>query len=646
MDRELGLRIFSEEAVELLAEMEGALLQIEASPASARDAVAALFRAVHTIKGSAGMVGLEDVEGFAHRVEEVLEGVRGGEAELAPGLLELMLRSHDVIASYVKGAVDVEAREAVLSGLSDYAGPEGPGQASEKEGQGPSSPRPVPEGGGSVYHISLRFDRDVLRKGLDPLSFISYLSRLGEIVSMTPLFDSMPGPEDMDPESCYLGMELDLKSGCSTADIEEVFEFIRDDCSLRIVPPGSPAVTEAADPSAPADVQTVRLDTRKLDLLVEAVGELVISGSAVLGQAERVKDEAMLSAASILQKIVEVVRDGAMGLRMVPLSETFGRYYRVVRDIAQEGGKDIRLEIKGGDTELDRKMVESIRDPLTHLVRNAAGHGIEGARERLAAGKPRQGLIRLRAFHEAGEVVIEVSDDGRGVEMDRAHEYALKEGLIATGSELTPEALSDVLMSPGFSTANEITTVSGRGVGLDVVRIDIEKQRGKVFISSEKGYGTTVRLSLPLTLAIMDGFLVTASGRSFVVHMDSVLECLELPEGHSSGNVRRTREHIEVRGSALPYIRVRDVLEIEGSPPGLEHVLIVRHGGNMVGLVVDELIGEVQTVIKPLGRFYGKIKGVSGATIQGDGSLALILDVPGLVALALAGGSGGRNGPV
>jgi two-component system chemotaxis sensor kinase CheA len=317
---------------------------------------------------------------------------------------------------------------------------------------------------------------------------------------------------------------------------------------------------------------------------------------------------------------------------MVPIGETFNRFNRVLRDISRESGKEIELAISGAETELDKTVIEKISDPLMHLVRNAADHGLERPDERLAAGKPERGTVRLNAFNDAGAIVIEVADDGRGLNRAKILKKAVDAGLAAEGQELSDREVFKLIFEPGLSTAEEVTKLSGRGVGMDVVRRNIEALRGDIDIESTAGAGTTMRIRLPLTLAIIDGFMVGVASAPYVIPLDLVVECVELPASASASR----RSYINLRGEVLPYIRLREFFGSLGSWSGVENVVVVQHGGQKVGLVVDELFGEVQTVIKSLGRVYKNVKGLAGATIMGDGRVALILDVPSLVQSAAA----------
>jgi len=339
---------------------------------------------------------------------------------------------------------------------------------------------------------------------------------------------------------------------------------------------------------------------------------------------------ALQETAANLLRLVEDVRDAALRLRMTPIGEVFNRFPRVVRDLARELGKDIELVIRGAEAELDKSMVEKIGDPLMHLVRNALDHGIESPERRAAAGKPARGRVELRAFHESGSIVIEVADDGGGLDARRILAKAVERGLVAADAVLSEAEIHRLVLAPGFSTAAELTSLSGRGVGMDVVKSSVDALRGTLDIHSAPGCGTTMRLCLPLTLAIIDGFQVGVAGATFILPLDAVVECIELPADAGAAG------YLDLRGQVLPFLRLRALFALEGAPPPRQNVVVVRFGGRQAGIAVDHLLGECQAVIKPLGPLFERVAGIAGSTILGSGEVALILDVPQLVQRAIA----------
>jgi len=709
MNLDAALQTFIAESRELLQNMEQALLRIEQTPDDT-DTLNAIFRAAHTIKGSAGLFGLDDIVAFTHVAESVLDRVRSGQQAVDGELVAVLLASADHMTELVDSVANESALapdvrqtgQSLMDRLRVYLGEVGTPPAIAAKLPAQYQMPHTAEGGGQVetdlWHISLRFGPDVLRNGMDPLSFIRYLGTLGDIHHIVTVFDGMPAAAAMDPESCYLGFEISFKSSADKTAIESVFDFVSDDCQIRILPPRSKITeyllfiadmpgeelrlgemlvrcgtltaselqtglamqhAEGTEPPRPigqvlADAQLapspviaaalekqrqvkesrsneahlIRVDADKLDQLINLVGELIIAGAGTTLIAQRTGASDLLEATATLSRLVEQVRDSALTLRMVQIGATFNRFQRVVRDVSKELGKDIDLVISGAETELDKTVVERIGDQLTHLVRNSMDHGIESAEVRLARGKPAKGTLKLNAYHDAGSIVIEVSDDGGGLNKERILQKATERGLVSEGATLSDQEIYNLIFEPGFSTAEVISNLSGRGVGMDVVRRNIEALRGTVDLDSSPGLGSTVRIRLPLTLAIIDGFLVGVGNAVYVIPLDMVVECIELSAADRDASDRR---YLNLRGEVLPYRRLREHFEVPGPLPRRENIVVVRYGQLKVGLVVDKLMGEFQTVIKPLGKVFSQIKGVGGFTILGSGEVALILDVPGLM---------------
>lgn len=701
-----AMQTFIIECRELLESMEAALLSAEEAPAS-EEAINAIFRAAHTIKGSAGLFGLDHIVSFVHVAESVLDKVRNNEIPLDPPLVALMLQVCDhigLLVSYLEQLKEpdndlLEGSAILQAGLSIYLSDTPPPSASTLpiEHEAPYES----EGGTPVetdnWHISLRFNQDVLRNGMDPLSFIRYLGTLGKIVSIVTLTDTLPPLDAMDPETCYLGFEISFSSTAEKSDIESVFDFVREGSQIHILPPRSkiseyieliqsmpaddmrlgellikcgtltrqeledglanqrkveapdepkpigevlieqnvvqPVVVAAAldkqkavKDSKSAEASLIRVDANKLDQLINMVGELIIAnaGASLIAQKQGLPE--LLEATSTISRLVETVRDSALSLRMVQIAATFNKFKRVVRDVSAELGKEIRLEISGEETELDKTVVEKIADPLTHLVRNSMDHGIEPADVRLSRGKPSYGTLKLNAYHDSGNIIIEVSDDGGGLNKQRIFNKAVEKGLIKPDQVLSDNEIYNLIFEPGFSTADAVSNLSGRGVGMDVVRRNIQELRGAIEIASQEGSGTTMTIRLPLTLAIIDGFLVQTASNVYVVPLDMVVECIELNERESGDAL--SHDFINLRGEVLPYINLKDHFELTGAPVKRQNIVVVQNGNQKAGLVVDTLIGEFQTVIKPLGRVFSNIRGIGGFTILGTGEVALILDIP------------------
>ncbi|WP_417582156.1 chemotaxis protein CheW [Nitrincola sp.] len=723
MNMDEVLQTFIAESRELLQQMEDALLQLEQCDDDP-EIINAIFRAAHTIKGSAGLFGLDHLVAFTHVAESVLDRVRDGELSIHDDLSALMLQVCDHVGVLIELiAADESMDDAtekngtrLVEQLQGYLGSATAQDTEETDKRHISLHASRGDDADALmrfvddtaetdnWHISLRFGADVLRNGMDPASFIRYLGTFGRIVRIVTLLDRLPDADEMDPESNYLGFEIAFNSDTDKAEIEGVFDFVRDDCEIRILPPHSkiieyqglirdlpeeemrlgeilircgtltqveldsvlatqsklegpatrpigevlveehlvrPAVIEAAlekqkqvKESRGGDAGLIRVDAAKLDQLINLIGELIIAGAGASLIAEKAGMAELNEANETMTRLVEEVRDSALTLRMVQIGGTFNRFQRVVRDVSKELGKDIYLEISGGETELDKTVVERIGDPLTHLVRNSMDHGIESAEVRQANGKSPQGKVRLNAYHDAGSIVIEVSDDGAGLDRDRIYTKAVDKGLIAADAVLSDKEIYNLIFEPGFSTADQVSNLSGRGVGMDVVRRNIQALRGTVDLDSEPGKGSMVRIRLPLTLAIIDGFLIGVGDASYVVPLDMVVECIELDQAQQD---TRSGHYINLRGEVLPYVRLRDQFDIQGEPSRRENIVVVNYAGHKAGLVVDRLMGEFQTVIKPLGKVFSVVRGIGGFTILGSGEVALILDVAGLIRQVTSG---------
>ncbi|MBS1191447.1 MAG: cheA1 [Rhodocyclaceae bacterium] len=703
--------VFIQEGREQLTAMESGLLRLEQEPGDA-DNINCIFRAAHTIKGSSGVIECHFIESFMHKVENVLDRLRNGEISVSAELTGLLLRCCDHLGRLMEvleaqaaepGPDIAAAGEALLAELAAYLAPPATSAAGEPAEPDPETEVPDDAVLADSWHISLRFGPTVLRNGMDPLAFLYYLATQGNILAIETIPDAMPTAADMDPEACYLGFEVRFQSRGTKADIERVFDFVRDDCQLRILPPHSKlaeylkligelpedsmrlgeilvrcgALTQAeldrglnaqqSAPPAPEDgeaapagprlgeilveqkavsrevveaaavkqaqinekkaveARLIRVQADKLDQLIDLVGELVIAGASANLLAQRSGQTELVESTSILSRLVENIRDSALQLRMVQIGETFNRFNRVVRDVSKELDKEIDLFISGAETELDKSVVEKIGDPLMHLVRNCMDHGIEPARLRAERGKPARGRVELNAYHDSGSIVIEVKDDGGGLPRDKILKKAVERGLVQPTQALSDTEIINLIWEPGFSTADQVTNLSGRGVGLDVVRRNILSLRGNVDVASREGEGTAFTIRLPLTLAIIDGFLVGVGKSAYVIPLDMVNECMELEDD------ARDRDFVNLRGEVLPFVRLRHVFEIDGAAPARENVVVVQYAGHKAGIVVDQLMGEFQTVIKPLSTIFRHLHGIGGSTILGSGEVALILDVQALL---------------
>lgn len=713
-----------QEARELLVAMEAALLQIE-SDGPSKDAINAIFRAAHTIKGSAGLFSFDSIVSFTHLLEHVLDKVRNGILKLDDAMMSLLLNCGDYMSELVDAIEqskedqepNQDSRTQLEAELNSHLAQVAASDADITEdatgltavvaavtaaAQAADVAKAADRVANPYWHLSLRFNPEVLRDGLDPLSFLHYLSSMGRTVYAHVIDHALPAADDMDPELCYLGFEIGFDGKLERTAIENVFEFVREDSIITILSPHcalddyrawlasmpqgeqlaamllqSGALSDAewqllgasvapdddvalagvsaaaatarksgsfelaphaqgnnrtdlrprgGDDKRGSEQKFIKIEVSKLDQLIDLVGELVIAGAGASLVAKRKKDQRFEEATQLISGLVEQIRDAALTLRMVQIKEVFQRFPRVVRDISREMGKEIELIVTGADTELDKSMVEKISDPLMHIVRNAVDHGIESAEIRRALGKPETGVLRLNATHESGSVVIEVFDDGRGLDKDRILRKALQQGLISADANLSEKEIFLLIFEPGFSTAEKVTSWSGRGVGMDVVKRNIDSLHGEVDIFSNPGNGTMVRIRLPLTLAIIAGFQVVVGGAVFVIPLDLVVECINLATHQVHDNV------VTLRGEPLPFIPLRELFDLPYRDTPRKSLVIVQYGQMRAGLLVDNLLGECQAVIKPLGKLFSKVKGLSGSTILGDGRVALILDVPHLIA--------------
>lgn len=646
MDLSKARDTFLQEAHELLQQFESLLLQAESSSLE-EDELNALFRTAHTIKGSAGLFGFDAIVAFTHTVENVLDSLRNRTLVLDRDLAELLFLCRDRMLVLVNGleanpdaqqhlsVTELDLQDRLQAYLAD------------------SAPISVEQHTGDNVHpsmqkwwVKVKFGNNVMRDGVDPIACLRYLATLGHFSEMTTNFNEMPELALLDPENCHVGFEFAFASDAPLSEIESTFDFAREGSDISIVPylqrvgVQSPSAAvkmadlqgknkENVERKPPGEGRFLKVEASKLDHLINLVGELVIAGASANLLATSRNDAAMQEVVSVISTLVEQIRDGALTMRMVPIGEIFQRFPRVVRDVSKELGKDIELQISGEETELDKSMVEKLTDPLMHILRNALDHGIESAEQRSLAGKSPQGCISLTAYHESGSIVIEVEDDGGGISRQKVLSKAIERGLVDADAHLTDEQVYQLLFEPGFSTAEKVTNLSGRGVGMDVVKKNLEMLRGEIEVESADGEGTVMRLRLPLTLAIIDGFLVEIGTAHFVIPLDMVQECIELQENdYSHGNF------MELRGEVLPYIDMR-TLYCENSPrPQWCYVVVVQYGNRRAGLVVDQLHGELQVVIKPLGKLFRSVRGLGGSAILGSGEVALILDVPQLVQLA------------
>jgi two-component system chemotaxis sensor kinase CheA len=635
-------QLFLQEAQDLLDQLEHTLLDLADQPANT-ELIDAAFRALHTIKGSGAMFGFEAVAAFTHHVETAFDRVRQG--KLAPGesLITLALSARDHIRRMIEqpGPDDDALAAPILAGLRALM---------PDESTPPPLPRAAPEGAAERgWRIRMRLPPDAMQLGTNPLLLLDELRALG-CAHVTAHAEAIPRLEQFDPDQCYVYWTVELTTSRPRAEIDDVFLFVIDDMQLQIEPmeprqaapnadssPGAAApepvasVAIAAAPPVRAEhaarrsVDSVRVPAERLDDLMDRVGELVIAQSRLSQVAAASNDLHVKSISEDIERLALELRDSTMGVRTVPIGSLFGRFRRLVHDLSAQLGKEIALVTIGEETELDKTVVEKLNDPLIHLLRNSIDHGLETPAGRREAGKPSCGHITLTARHAGAEVLLSIADDGRGLDRDRIRARAEQNGLVQPGAILRDSELFAIIFQPGFSTAREVSILSGRGVGMDVVKQAIEALRGKIEVTSLPGTGTELTLRLPLTLAIIDGLLVRVGQGRYVIPLSSVEECVELSAEQDARS--RGTNFLNIRGDLVPFLRLRDLFLTAAPRDRFQKIVVVTALKRRVGLVVDQVIGNHQTVIKSLSVLHESARMFSGATILGDGAVALILDI-------------------
>ncbi len=680
-------QLYLEEAYELLADLENSLIELEQRPDD-RGLIDRIFRAMHTIKGSGAMFGFDAVASFTHTIETVYDCIREDSLKVDGDLVSLTLSACDQIkdllaASQDQATVDESELARITAAfqklISKNNGPDSP----KKTGVSDPGRNDTDHDREVTYRIRFIPHLNLFENGTNPILLLNELRGFGQSRIIAHL-DKLPDLREMDPEACYVSWDIILTTAAPLNDIRDVFIFVEDlsDITIDVIDLGdcededylrigeilfdrgdisltelegmlgkqkrigeifidSGVVQQSEVTSALVEQEhvrsirknrgmgegtsSIRVASDKLDSLVNLVGELV-TVQARLTQFSATQNSPDLTAiAEEVERLSAELRDNTMGIRMLPIGTTFAKFKRLVRDLSTQLGKEVAFTTEGAETELDKTVIEKLSDPLVHLIRNSLDHGIEPPEVRRAADKPSEGTIHLSAVHSGAQVLVSIRDDGAGLDSDAIRAKALERGLISRDACLSEKELFDLILTPGFSTAKNVTSVSGRGVGMDVVTSSIESFGGSVEISSQKGSGTTITLKLPLTLAIIDGLLVTIGGDYFVIPLGSVVECVEL----SARDKRNAhgRHIVKVREEIVPYIPLREVFAITAAHPPIEQIVITESGDHRVGFVVDKVIGSHQTVIKNMGKVLKNIEGVSGATIMGDGTVALILDI-------------------
>jgi two-component system, chemotaxis family, sensor kinase CheA len=647
---------FREEANDILADLESALLELNENRGDL-ELVARVFRAMHTLKGSGAMVGFEQLAAFTHELETAFDEVRNGRVAITDELIDLTLAALDQIKAILEEgfggpAADSAASAEILLQARQLTGmPE-----SHEESAKPAQDSALSESTDAAmctWKINFAPGAGFLFDGTNPLLLLRELRQMGSLEIIASMA-AIPPLVELDPERCYVSWEMLLTTSASQDEIRDVFIFVEGNCELSIEAVAPPVLTEATCPAdvtakaleekraapggrrtydKPDNTTSLRVPAAKLDQFVDLVGELVTVQARLSEIAARHEDPEISAVSEEVERLTSALRENSMNIRMMPIRGTFEKFRRLVHDLARDLGKDVELTIEGADTELDKTVIDQLSDPLMHLIRNSMDHGIESAEARAAAGKRPTATIHLSARHAGASVLIGVSDDGGGIKADAVRNRAIEKGLVSATDHLTESQIFSLIFQPGFSTAKQITDVSGRGVGMDVVRQNVESLRGSIDVASKPGEGTSVTLRLPLTLAIIDGLLVSIGDAFFVLPLANTLECIEL----TSEDVKKANgKHVVlVREEAIPYIRLREHFDIRSQRPEIEQVMVVETSEGRYGFVVDQVLGDYQTVIKNLGRVYKHVQMVSGATILGDGTVALIVDPDRLVQDAL-----------
>jgi two-component system chemotaxis sensor kinase CheA len=698
---------FFQECEEQLAELETGLIAMENGTAEA-ETVNAVFRAVHSMKGGAGIFALDSLVRFAHVFETALDKVRSGTLAATPAVLGVFLRAADVLADLVRAArentsVD-ESRTAVMVAEFDQINHAGEGPAQSAPAPAPAAtgglfaPEPYEEDEGSAWEISFAPRPELYAKANETAIILRELRRLGPIDVRLDT-SRLPELSELDPEGAYLTWHIKLHSDCDEAAIHHVFEFVEDDCVLLITPPepkgftpgtvitgdngfkfeffppSEPEEDEAppAPPPTPVAVQevhppapksqavevmaakaeaaaavsaTIRVDLDRVDRMIDLVGELVIN-EAMLSQ--RVLEAGIARASGVamaleeLEHLTREIQDSVMAIRAQPVRSVFQRMPRLVREVAAQTGKQVRLVTEGEGTEVDKTVIERIADPLTHMIRNAIDHGLESTERRIEAGKPAEGTVKLIALHRSGRIVLEVSDDGGGINRARVKQKAIENGVIAPDAQLTDDEIDNLIFLPGFSTAAKVSDISGRGVGMDVVRQSVAALGGRISIASRPGLGSTFTLSLPLTLAVLDGMVVSARGHTLIIPLSAIVETLK-PRAQDVFPLDREINVLALRGGYVPMVDVAASLGYSEQfiePEQSVALLVEGEGGVRAVLLVDAIHGQRQVVIKSLEANYRAVPGIGAATVMGDGRVALILDIDAVVRNARSD-AGGR----
>ncbi len=680
--------VFFEESFEGLDAMENGLLNLDEGAADV-DAINTIFRAAHSIKGGAGTFGFMAVSEFTHVMETLLDEMRNGQREVTSASTNLLLEAVDVLREMLTAVQQkTETDDARIADVNGQLEAMLAGEESQTDANGieiadvPTTQENNTQPKISGWKINFHPHKHLFQTGNDPVRMLRELASLGELTSQLD-DDGLPSFTDLEPEDSYLSWQLTLKGDIAKEDVIEIFEWVDDDCDLSIeaiiqeptnveravenlakqsiesppVPePESDVQQQSQDKiiaessktvkaavatkktASPPATTSIRVGTDKIDSLINLVGELVITQSMLSQIGDNFTPTMLpqlIDGLAQLERNSREMQEAIMRIRMLPISFAFNRFPRLVHDLSEKSGKKVELKLSGEQTELDKTVMEKIGDPLVHLVRNSLDHGLETPEVRLAAGKDETGIIQLNAYHQGGNIIIEIIDDGAGLNEEKILNKAIEKGLVDADANLSPDKIHELIFLPGFSTADVVSDISGRGVGMDVVRSNITALGGSVEIKSKRGEGSTFTIRLPLTLAIMDGQTIRVANENYIIPLISIIETLEVKNSDMK-YVSGKGELYPLRDEYVPVIRIYDIFNLQPTTTDLEEGLLViveGEGGQKIGLFIDDLLGQQQVVIKSLETNYRKVVGLSGATILGDGTVALILDVPGLMAL-------------
>ena len=700
-DSDEFISIFLSEANEIVEGLENDLVLLEDNK-SDEDLLNKIFRSAHTLKSSAGTVGFTTMSELNHVAENLLEKVRSGKLDVTPKMITVLLEFLDTVKLMLQNIIDgkgeadgvdnIESLKAKIKAIADGNEDIETVASPQPKKETPKTEEPKEEvkevkaegteksGGSNVFHVDMSFKATIFDNGIDPLMFLNDLKAIGTIKNLKIDYSNVPAISALeDPYTCYTQFALDLETNSTIEQVQNIFLFVIDDNDINISDAkngaqevkSSPqpevaetkkeetqaeapketkqeeAKTEQAKPQAPKSASvkvqapsTVRVDTRKLDSLMNLIGELVIAQSRIMQLTQSLDiDNGLKEAVSSMDRTSRQIQEEVMNIRMMPVGPIFNQFHRYVRDLNLELNKEVKLVLKGETTEIDKNMLEQLSDPLKHIIRNSMDHGIEKTKEeRIERGKPEFGTITMSAAHQEGHVVIEVSDDGNGLNKEKIYNKAIEKGLLSKDGKYSDAEIYRTIFSPGLSTAEKITDISGRGVGMDVVRANVEKMKGKIEIKSEEGKGSTFIIKLPLTLAIIEGITFALGEQIYIMPLISIIEQMKV-KNEQIKPFEGKGEMIKIRDEYLPLIRLHKVFDIDTQVDDIDNgiVVVVEAGYRRCAIFVDELLDQQQVVIKSLDSAFSKHSGISGGTILGDGRIALIIDIQGLVNISLQG---------